>query len=211
VAVKLLPANLTSDADAQERFIDEARSISALDHTNICSIHEIREHDGQTYIVMGYYEGETLKRKIERGPLSIDEPITLASQIAQGLSRAHAVGIVHRDMKPANVIVTQEGIAKILDFGFAKISGRTLLTKSGTTLGTAAYMSPEQAHGEPVDGKTDIWSLGVMIYEMLTGRRPFETDYEQALLYAIPNSEPVLLRTARPHLPVALEHPDLPR
>jgi tetratricopeptide (TPR) repeat protein/TolB-like protein len=205
VALKFLPPELTRDPDARERFVREARSTSTLEHTNICSVHEINEHEGQTFIVMGYYEGETLKQKTEHGPLPIDEVTTIACQVASGLSKAHATGIVHRDIKPANVIVTTEGVAKILDFGLAKVSGRSLLTRSGTTLGTAAYMSPEQARGDPVDGRTDIWSLGVMMYEMLTGRRPFESDYEQALVYAILNEDPPPPRSLRPDIPVPLE------
>ena len=138
VALKFLPPDLTRDLKAKQRFILEAKAASALEHANICSIHEIGEHDGQTFIVMGYYEGETLKKTIERGPLPVHMAVDITSQIAQGLAKAHEAGIVHRDIKPANIIVTNDGVAKILDFGLAKVSGRTLLTKSGTTLGTAA-------------------------------------------------------------------------
>ena len=205
VALKFLPPELTRDPEARERFIHEAQAASALEHSNICSVHEIGEYDGQTFIVMGYYEGETLKRKIERGPLPVDEAINITSQVAQGLAKAHEAGIVHRDIKPANIIVTKDGVAKILDFGLAKVSGRTLLTKSGTTLGTAAYMSPEQARGESADRRTDLWSLGVTFYEMLTGHRPFESDYEQALVYSILNEDPKPMRDLRSEVPEAIE------
>jgi serine/threonine-protein kinase len=190
VALKFLPPDLTQDPTAKERFVHEAQAASALEHTNICSVHEISEHGDQTFLVMGYYEGETLKKRIERGPLPLDQVMGIALQVARGLSRAHEAGIIHRDIKPANIIVTTRGDVKIVDFGLAKLSGRTLLTKTGTTLGTAAYMSPEQARGEAVDHRTDIWSMGVVLYEMVTGRRPFRSDYEQALIYLIINQDP---------------------
>jgi serine/threonine protein kinase/tetratricopeptide (TPR) repeat protein len=204
VALKFLPPELTQQSEARERFVHEARAASALEHANICSIHEIGEHDGQTFIVMGCYEGEILKMKIGRGPLPIEEAVAIARQVAQGLAKAHEAGIVHRDIKPANIIVTSDGLVKILDFGLAKIAGRTLLTKSGSTLGTAAYMSPEQARGDPVDLRTDIWSLGVILYEMLTGRRPFDNEYEQALVYTILNQDPKSVQEMRPEVPEGL-------
>jgi serine/threonine protein kinase len=205
VALKFLPPDLTRDIEARERFVHEAKAASSLEYPNICSVHEIGEHDGQTFIVMGYYEGETVKRKIERGPLPIDEAINITCQVAQGLAKAHDAHIIHRDIKPANIIVTKDGVAKILDFGLAKVSGRTLLTKSGTTLGTAAYMSPEQARSESVDQRSDIWSLGVTLYEMLTGKRPFASDYEQGLVYSILNDEPKPLRSVRTEISEAIE------
>ncbi len=206
VALKFLPPQLTWDPEAKERFVHEAKAASALDHQNICVVHDIGEtDDGQIFIVMAFYEGETLKKKIERGPLEIKEAVDIAIQVAQGLTKAHEHGIIHRDIKPANVMVTLDGVAKIVDFGLAKLSGRTMLTKSGSTLGTAAYMSPEQARGEPADHRTDIWSLGVVLYEMLTGRRPFESDYEQALVYSILNENPRPLREHRSEVPEAIE------
>jgi TolB-like protein/Tfp pilus assembly protein PilF len=206
VALKFLPPDLTRDEEAKLRFVHEAQSASALQHNNICNIHDIDETtDGQTFIVMDYYEGETLKTRIAKGRLPIEEAVDIAFQVAQGLQKAHEHGIVHRDIKPANVIVTSDGIAKIVDFGLAKLSGRTLLTKSGTTLGTAAYMSPEQARGEHVDQRSDIWSLGIVVYEMLTGKRPFGSDYEQALVYSILSQEPKSIRDLRPEVPEAIE------
>jgi serine/threonine protein kinase/tetratricopeptide (TPR) repeat protein len=206
VALKFLPPELTWDADAKERFVHEAKAASALEHSAICNIHEIGEtDDGQLFIVMACYEGETLKAKLEDGYLDIDPALDIAIQIAEGLSRAHEAGIVHRDIKPANIMVTSRAEVKILDFGLAKLSGRTLLTRAGTTLGTAAYMSPEQARSETVDVRTDVWSLGVVLYEMLAGRRPFESDYEQALIYSILNETPEPLRTARAEVPEVVE------
>ncbi len=206
VALKFLPPELTRDTEAKQRFIHEAKAASALDHQNICVVHDIGEaNDGQMFIVMGFYEGETLKKKIERGPLKVDEAVSIAMQIAQGLAKAHEHDIVHRDIKPANVMVTSDGVAKIVDFGLAKLTGRSLLTMAGTTLGTAAYMSPEQARGEAADLRTDLWSLGVTFYEMLSGHRPFESDYEQALVYSILNEDPKPIRELRGDVPEALE------
>jgi serine/threonine protein kinase/dienelactone hydrolase len=200
VALKFLPQDLIRDPEAKERFVHEAQAASALDHANICTVHEIGQHDGQTFIVMGYYEGETLKRKIEHGALPLVDAVNLICQVAEGLAKAHEAGIVHRDIKPANIIVTKDGVAKILDFGLAKVSGRTLHTKSGTTLGTVAYMSPEQARGEEIDARSDVWSLGVTMYELLAGKRPFESGYEQALVYLILNEQPEPLQKHVPDI-----------
>jgi eukaryotic-like serine/threonine-protein kinase len=191
VALKFLPPDLTRDLEARQRFVHEAKAASALDHNNICDVHDIDETgDGQTFIVMACYEGETVKKKIERGPLKIAEAIDIAIQVAQGLAKAHEHGIIHRDIKPANVMITTDGVAKIVDFSLAKLSGRTMLTKEGSTLGTFAYMSPEQVRGEKVDHRTDIWSLGAMLYEMITGQMPFKGDYENAVVYSILNTNP---------------------
>ena len=205
VALKFLPSELTRDPAAKERFIQEAQAASALDHPNICTIHEVDETtDGQSFIVMTCYEGETLKRRIERGPLEIGEALEIAMHVARGLGRAHEAGIVHRDVKPGNIMVTDRDDVKIVDFGLAKLAGQARLTKTGSTLGTAAYMSPEQARGEDVDGRTDIWSLGVVLYEMVTGELPFKGEHEAALLYSIVHKKPRALSELRPHVPAPL-------
>ncbi len=191
VALKFLPTELTRDPEAKERFIREAQTASSLQHDNICTIHEINEtEDGQMFICMDYYKGETLKQKLNVGAKnSLPEAADIAIQIAQGLEKAHRKGIVHRDIKPANILLTNDGVVKILDFGLAKLRGRTKLTKKGTTLGTVTYMSPEQAQGKGIDHRTDIWSLGVVLYEMITGQLPFKGEYDQAVLYSILNEE----------------------
>jgi eukaryotic-like serine/threonine-protein kinase len=205
VALKFLPPELTRDPVAKARFLQEARAASALDHPNICTIHEVGEtDDGQLFLAMTCYEGETLKRKIERGPLPIDEAVDVARQIAAGLGKAHRQGIVHRDIKPANIMVTDDGIVKILDFGLAKLAGAAGLTRAGFCLGTPAYMSPEQARGE-VDHRTDLWSLGVVLYEMLGGTAPFAGESDQAIIYALLTEEPKPLHELRADVPVELE------
>jgi serine/threonine protein kinase/tetratricopeptide (TPR) repeat protein len=206
VALKFLPFDLTRDEEAKERFVHEAQAASALDHPNICNIHEIDEtEDGQLFICMAYYEGETLKKKVASGQLSVDSAIDIAMQIAQGLARAHEAGITHRDIKPANVMITTRGEVKIVDFGLAKLAGRTKLTKSGATLGTVAYMSPEQAQGVEADHRSDIWALGVVMYEMLTEQLPFSGEYDMAMMYAIVNTDPQPVRSLRSEVPVGLE------
>ncbi|MCI0695274.1 protein kinase [candidate division KSB1 bacterium] len=205
VALKFLPPDLTRDEEAKERFVHEAQAASALDHTNICTIYEIDEtEDGQIFIAMAYYEGETLKKRVSSNQLSVDSVIEIAIQIAQGLARAHEAGITHRDIKPANIMITTRGEVKIVDFGLAKLAGQTRLTKSGMTLGTVAYMSPEQARAEEVDHRTDIWALGVVLYEMITGQLPFKGEYEQAMVYSILCEEPKPITNLRPEVPAAL-------
>ena len=205
VALKFLPPSI-SDATARKRFIHEAQAASSLDHPNICSIYEIDEApDGRMFIVMPCYEGETLQAKIERGPMRLEEAVDIANQVALGLSRAHERKIIHRDIKPGNIIITSGGLVKIVDFGLAKLSGRTKLTRTGTTPGTVAYMSPEQLKGEDVDQRSDIWALGVVLYEMITGDMPFRGDVEQAMMYSIMNEEPKQARTLYPELPTEVE------
>ncbi len=206
VALKLLPLAVSSVPDAKERFVREARAASALDHPNICTIYDIGETEGgRMFIVMAYYEGETLERRMSQGPLAIDEARDIAIQVALGLERAHAAGIVHRDIKPANIIVTAHGEVKILDFGVAKMSGVADLTVSGASPGTPAYMSPEQARGEAVDARTDIWSLAAMLYQMLAGRRPFAGRSEVEIYLAIQDRTPQPLGQLRDAVPEALE------
>jgi len=191
VALKFLPPELTRDKSAKTRFIHEAQAASALQHHNICTIHEIDEtKDGRLFIAMDCYDGETLKDKIAKGPLPVGEAMDITSQLAAGLSKAHEAGMVHRDIKPANIMVTTDGVVKILDFGLAKLAGMTKVTRTGTTVGTVAYMSPEQATGKELDARSDIWSLGVVLYEMLTGQLPFKGDHEQAVVYQVVNGEP---------------------
>jgi serine/threonine protein kinase len=207
VALKFLPPDLTRDEEAKRRFIHEAQAASALDHNNICNIHEIGEtDDGQMFIAMACYEGETLKSRIAKGPLRIEEATDISVQIAQGLAEAHQHGIVHRDVKPANVLITKSGVVKIVDFGLAKLSGASKLTRTGSTLGTVAYMSPEQLQDADVDARADIFSLGVVLYEMLTGKTPFRGDHEAALMYSIINEQPAPLQQHIADVPSELIH-----
>jgi TolB-like protein/Tfp pilus assembly protein PilF len=206
VALKFLPPHLTQDTEAKKRFIQEAQTASALQHNNICKIHEINEtDDGQIYISMEYYAGKTLKEKINEDMLAFEETVDIVTQVAQGLERAHRKGIVHRDIKPANIIITDDGVAKIVDFGLAKLAGQTKLTKTGSTLGTVAYMSPEQTQGADIDHRTDIWALGVILYEILTGKLPFKGDYDQAVVYSIINEEPDPVTDICSEIPLSLE------
>jgi len=206
VALKFLPVDLTRDPKAKKRFIREAQTASTMDHPNICTIHEIDETDtGQLFIAMACYDGETLEAKIERGPLTLKQSLDIAIQVAQGLARAHARGIVHRDITPANIFITEDGQVKILDFGLAKLAGQTKITKEGMTMGTVNYMSPEQARGKELDNQTDIWSLGVVLYEMLTGQLPFKGEHWEAVLYAIFNEEPQMTTTLRSDVPEPLQ------
>ena len=194
VAIKVLTADLTRDDTAKQRFLQEAKAASALDHPNICTIHEINEtDDGQLYLVMAYYHGETLKQRIGRGPLALDEAVDIATQVGQGLAEAHGAGIVHRDIKPANLLIATSGTVKILDFGLAKLAGTEGMTQTGQTVGTVAYMSPEQARGEEVDHRTDIWSLGVVLYEMLSGQQPFRGENLLSISGAIQHDSPPVL------------------
>ena len=205
IALKFLPPELTRDEEARERFIQEAKAAAALNHPHICTIYEIDEAGDQTFIAMEFIEGQTLKEKIETGPLGVEEAVDIASQVAEGLGEAHKKGIVHRDIKPANIMLTENGNAKIMDFGLAKLSWGVDLTKPSMIMGTVAYMSPEQAKGEAVDQRTDIWSLGAMLYEMLSGDRPFQKTQEQALIYAILNDKPTPLSLIRSDIPTHIE------
>jgi TolB-like protein/predicted Ser/Thr protein kinase len=205
VALKFLPPHLSSDPDARRRFVHEAKAVAALDHSGICTVHDSGEVDGQLFIAMALLEGQTLKDRIAEGPLPLAQAIELAAQIAEALHEAHGKGITHRDIKPANIMLTPKGQAKVMDFGLAQVAGTSQLTRSGSTLGTAAYMSPEQARSEGVDRRTDIWSLGVVLYEMVCGRRPFPGEHEAALFYGIQHGEPEPLTGLRSGVPLDLE------
>ena len=183
VALKLLPPDLSQDEQGKQRFIHEAKTASALSHANIATVYEIDEADGQTFIAMEYIEGEPLNKTLEAtGSISTTKAISYAIHIAEGLRAAHRKEIIHRDIKPGNIMITMDDGVKVVDFGLAKLAGVTMLTKAGATLGTAAYMSPEQTQGTHVDQRTDIWALGVVLYQMLSGRLPFRGDYEQAIV-----------------------------
>lgn len=191
VALKFLPPHSTRDEEANQRFIYEAQAASALDHQNVCTIFQVDETDeGQLFIAMAYYKGEALKEKIRSGPLPVAEALDIAIQIATGLAQAHEKGIVHRDINPSNIIVQENGTVKIIDFGLTKLLSGERLTQTGTAKGTVPYMSPEQAKGEVVDHLTDIWALGVVLYEMLTGEKPFNAEYDQAIIFLILNHTP---------------------
>ncbi|HEX5719050.1 MAG TPA: protein kinase [Thermoanaerobaculia bacterium] len=191
VALKFLPADLCRDQSARRRFLREAQAVALLDHPNVATIYDTGESEGgRVFLALAFYEGETLEQKLERGPLPLSEAVGIACQITKGLAAAHRRQIVHRDVKPANVVVCPDGTVKILDFGLAKMAGATTLTRLGSSPGTPAYKSPEQTRGEKVDPRSDLWALGVVLYQMVTGRIPFGGEYEQAVIYAILNQPP---------------------
>jgi tetratricopeptide (TPR) repeat protein len=205
VALKFLPPQWSHDEDAKQRFVREAQAASATEHRNICTIHDIvTSDDGQLFIVMAYYEGVTLKQRLEGGPLPVDEALDIATQIADGLARAHAQGVVHRDVKPGNIILAEDGV-RILDFGLATFVDALQLTVAGSTLGTAPYMSPEQVKGETADASTDVWAAGVILYQMLTGHVPFRGSHHEAIAYAIRHETPASIRQARPDVAEEIE------
>jgi len=205
VALKFLPPELMRDKEAKERFVQEAQAAAALDHPNICTIYEINEEDDETFISMAYIEGRSLKEKIVSGPIKLGLALDIAIQTAEGLREAHERGVVHRDIKPANIMLTLKDQAKIMDFGLAKLTWGADLTKTASIMGTVAYMSPEQASGEKIDYRTDIWSLGCVLYEMLSGQRPFISTHDQAAIYSILNEEPEPIASFRTDLPVGFE------
>ena len=209
VALKFLPPTTAQDAHARARLLREAQAASALDHPNVATVHDIGESNGQLFIAMPFYDGETLRTRIERGPLTFSEAARIAGQIAAGLAAAHRAGIVHRDLKPANIVLTNDGQVKIVDFGLAMVLSETRetgtrMTAAGTTLGTVAYMAPEQASGIDVDSRADVWALGVTLYEMLTGELPFPGATVPAMLLAVASKDPVPVRNVRPDAPDAL-------
>ena len=211
VALKVLPRQALVSEQDKTRFAHEAQAAASLSHPNIATIFEFDEVDDPltggklAFIAMEYLEGETLKEKSQERPLPINEAVDIAIDVVEGLAKAHQKGIIHRDIKSENVMITPDGEVKIMDFGLAEIAGRSRVTKEGMTVGTAAYMSPEQALGERLDQRTDIWSLGVVLYEMITGRLPFAGDYEQAIVYRILHEEPESLTSLRSNVPMELE------
>ena len=205
VALKFLPPGLTRDPQARARFVQEAQAAAALDHPNICSVFEIGEAEGATYIVMPCIKGRSLKQRIAAGPLSLEEALDIAGHVAEGLKEAHERGILHRDIKPANIMLTEKGRAMIMDFGLAKLTGSADMTRTLAVMGTVAYMSPEQARGEAVDQRTDIWSFGATLYEILTGEMPFGRKSDQALVFSILQEIPEPPSRLRPEIPIQLE------
>jgi serine/threonine-protein kinase len=194
VAIKFLPEHFSKDKDIIERFEREAKAAAALNHPNIVTLFDVIEADDQKCIVMEHVDGDSLRTKIDNGISDINEILNITNQICEGLSEAHKADIVHRDIKPENILIYNDGRVKILDFGLAKLKGVSKLTKETSTLGTIHYMSPEQLQGKDVDHRSDIWSLGVVLYEMLTSEVPYQGSYDQAITYAILNEEPKLLK-----------------
>jgi serine/threonine protein kinase len=231
VALKFLPPDITKNIEAKERFMHEAQAASALNHPNICNIHTIEEVEGQQFIDMEFVEGETLKESIviglpanlsakvlqsrtsagvpqngaQAGHLSLEKCLSIAIQIGEGLNAAHKKNIIHRDIKPDNIMITDEGLVKIMDFGLAKLKGTSKLTKTHSTLGTLPYMSPEQVRGEEVDQRTDIFSFGAVLYEMITSHRPFGGEHEAAIIYSLANETPEPLARYKTNVPDELQ------
>ena len=205
VALKFLSTAALGDEDEKARFFREAQAAALLDHPNIAAVHDIEETDGHTFMAMAFIDGPTVGEKIKERPLKMEEALDIAIQICEGLKEAHENGVTHRDVKPANIMLTRKGRVKITDFGLAHLAGRSKLTKSGTTLGTPAYMSPEQALGEPTDRRSDVWGVGMVLYEMIAGRAPFVSEHEQAIIYSIINEDPEPLTAVRTGLPTELD------
>src|SRR5512137_545058 len=218
VAIKILPAHLSSDSAGKQRFEREAKTISSLNHPHICVLHDVGSQDGLSYLVMECLEGETLAKRLEKGPLPLEQVLKYGAQIADALDKAHRSGVVHRDLKPGNVMLTATG-AKLLDFGLAKpaspmtsaamltaVTQDSPVTEQGTIVGTFQYMSPEQVEGKELDGRSDIFSLGAVLYEMLTGRRAFEGKSQLSVASAILEKEPAPITSTKPMTPPALDH-----
>ena len=205
VALKFVSAEALADEELKTRLIREAQAAAALDHPHICAVHGIHEEDGETFIAMAYIDGPSLAERIKERPLPLDEALDIAIQIAGGLEEAQEKGVVHRDIKPANVMLTAKGQVKIMDFGLATLAGWSRITKRDTTVGTPAYMAPEQLEGREADRRADIWALGCVLYEMLTQRSPFEADTEQAIRHGVLSEEPEPVTALRSGLPVEID------
>ncbi len=207
VALKFLAPHLLRDDEARKRFEREAKAAARLDHPNICTVYEIDEAEGRTFIVMAFLEGRPLSERIKEGPLKLPEALSVAGQTAEGLEAAHEKGITHRDIKPDNLMLMagSRGLVKVMDFGLAQLAGGSKFTREGTTLGTMTYMSPEQAEGAETDSRTDIWSLSVVLYEMVAGQPPFRGDYDQVVVYSLMNETPEPLTAVRTGVPQELE------
>ena len=205
VALKFLPDHLLGDEEVRKRFKREAKAAASLDHANVCTVYEIDEVDGNTFIAMSLVEGESLDKKIAAGPLTLPEALDIARQIATGLEAAHEKGVVHRDIKPENVMIGESSNVTVMDFGLAQLTQASRLTQADQTMGTTAYMSPEQTQGSGTDLRTDIWALGVVLYEMVTGSQPFQGDYGQAVMYSILNEAPEPITALRAGVPMELE------
>ncbi len=205
VALKFLQPHAFENTEHRERFIREAQAAAALDHPNICTIFEIDEDESLIFISMAYVEGHSIREFSRQGPASIATAIEYAAQAARGLDAAHKRGVIHRDIKSSNIMITDNGQIKIMDFGLAKIVGGAEISKTTKSVGTAAYMSPEQGSGGEVDHRSDIWSLGVILYEMLTGELPFKGDYDAAIVYSVINEEAVPIEQLRPEVPDAIQ------
>jgi eukaryotic-like serine/threonine-protein kinase len=205
VALKFLTAEATGSREHQARFLKEAEAAAALEHPNITTIFDIGEEDGQTFIAMSLVEGKTLAEKISERPLPLEEALHIAGQVGEALQVAHERGIVHRDIKPANIMITPDGRVKVMDFGLAHLAGQTRITKTGTIMGTPAYMSPEQAEGQELDRRSDIWSLGIVLYEMVTGQLPFRGNTDPAVLRAILDDQPEPMTAIRVGTPPELD------
>ena len=205
VAIKFLPHQISANEEERQRFEIEAQAAAALNHPNIATIHAIETSNKEVFIVMEFIDGIELKEKISKALPSFEESLQIIEQTAQGLKAAHDKGITHRDIKSSNIMITESSQVKIMDFGLAKMKGVSHITKFGTTLGTTAYMSPEQARGEQVDHRTDIWSLGVIAFELLTGKTPYEGEFEQAIIYSILNEEPKSVLSLRKDVPLKID------
>jgi serine/threonine protein kinase len=205
VALKFLRPESLDDAECKARFLREAQAAASLDHPNVCTVFEIDHADGRAFLAMALVEGQSVSSKIAERPLRIDEALDIAIQIAQGLQAAHEKGIVHRDIKPSNLIVNQHSQVKIMDFGLAQLTDRSRLTQTTSVVGTVSYMSPEQAERRATDRRSDIWALGVVLYEMVTGRPPFEGEHEMAIIYSIINEEPEPITALRVGVPAELD------